>query len=242
VTRPDFQELQYRFSAHLRDPEHCPPPGGVEDRRLQVYRELIFNNALGFMRKGFPVIRRTLGDEELVRLTRAWLVEYRARTPLFPRMPGEFVDWIATGPAAVTALPPWLPELAHYEWVELELSLADATLDVAVPAGSLGVSPLACVLEYDWPVHRIGPEFLPDTPAATRLLVHRDDEGHIHFHETTEMTHALLQLLAAEGPLPATQLLERLGVDAALADAATALLDDLAARGIVLWTVPASKR
>ena len=36
----DFQDMQYAFAAHLRDPAHAPAPEGIEDRRLAVYRSL----------------------------------------------------------------------------------------------------------------------------------------------------------------------------------------------------------
>ncbi len=39
-----LEDLQRRFAAHLRDPATAPAPEGIEDRRLQVYRELFFDN------------------------------------------------------------------------------------------------------------------------------------------------------------------------------------------------------
>ena len=59
---PDFQKLQYAFAAHLRDPAAHPAPAGIEDRRLQIYRELFYNNVEGLLASNFPVIRRVLGD------------------------------------------------------------------------------------------------------------------------------------------------------------------------------------
>jgi len=39
-----FQDKQYAFAAHLRDPDNVPAPEGIEERRMAVYRELFFNN------------------------------------------------------------------------------------------------------------------------------------------------------------------------------------------------------
>src|SRR3546814_9823218 len=39
-----LHDQQFRLSHHIRDPEHNPPPPGIEDRRLQIYRELFYNN------------------------------------------------------------------------------------------------------------------------------------------------------------------------------------------------------
>ncbi len=59
--------------------------------------------------------------------------------------------------------PPYLAELAHYEWVELALTLRDAESlpTQSLPAvnlfqRSLQLSPLAWPLSYHYPVHRIG--------------------------------------------------------------------------------------
>ena len=44
--RPKFQEQQYAFAAHIRDPQNVPAPEGIEDRRMAIYRELFFQHLL----------------------------------------------------------------------------------------------------------------------------------------------------------------------------------------------------
>ncbi len=228
---PTFTNLQRKFAAHMRDPEHCPAPTGIEPRRVQVYRDLIYNNVRSFMRKGFPVLVKVLGADRFDRLVRDWLSEHRASTPLFPRMPGEFVRWLNTRPNAADDFPPWLRDLAHYEWVELDLSLAE---DVVATDGSrLQLSPLARVLRYEWPVQMIGPETIPTTPTPTTLLVYRDAADTVRFLVTTPMTHALLSTVKDQGPIEFAELLAHLGDVDALAAPAQVLLDDLLDRGVV---------
>ncbi|HRO28484.1 MAG TPA: DNA-binding domain-containing protein, partial [Luteimonas sp.] len=55
---------QLALSSHLRDPAAVAPPGGIEDRRLGIYRELLYNNIQGLLASNFPVIRRTLADDD----------------------------------------------------------------------------------------------------------------------------------------------------------------------------------
>ncbi len=228
----DFREQQRGFAAHLRDPDRNPAPPSIEDRRIGVYRDLFINNVLGFMRSAFPVIRETLGDDTLSRLVRAWFAEHRARTPLFPRMPGEFVEWLATGPAATARQPAWLAELAHYEWVELALELDEAEVDSpgVDPGGDLleGIpvlSALAWPLAYAWPVHRIGPGFTPDiTPdQPTTLVVYRDRADAIGFMETNPVTHRLLQLLAEDSGRSGRELIRSIAEELGLAASGTLL-------------------
>ena len=61
--RRDFQDRQYAFAAHIRDPEHRPAPDGIEDRRMALYRELFFNNLRNLLATLFPVLRKLHSDE-----------------------------------------------------------------------------------------------------------------------------------------------------------------------------------
>ena len=53
-----FQDKQYAFAAHIRDPEHRPAPEGIEDRRMAIYRELFFNNIRSLLARNYPVLRK----------------------------------------------------------------------------------------------------------------------------------------------------------------------------------------
>ena len=64
-----LQDQQFALSRHLRDPSHPPPPG-IEERRLAIYRDLFFNNIESLLAGNFPVIRQTLGDDAWRRLVR----------------------------------------------------------------------------------------------------------------------------------------------------------------------------
>ena len=45
----DFQRLQQALALHLREPEHHPPPAGMGEQRVAVYRRLFFKNIAGFI-------------------------------------------------------------------------------------------------------------------------------------------------------------------------------------------------
>ena len=119
-----LRKQQFALARHLRDPARHAPPPGIEARRMRVYRELFFNAIEGLLAGGFPVIRATLGDVRWKQLVRAFYATHRSRTPLFPQVAGEFVDWLESDAAGEQAK--WLSELAHYEWVEQALWTSDA--------------------------------------------------------------------------------------------------------------------
>lgn len=194
----EFQRFQHAFGRHLRDPRGVPRPAGVPARRMAIYRDLLFNNLTGFLDACFPVTRNVLGERRWRRLHRAFFREARCRTPYFREIPREFLDWLSG--FAGQPLPPWLKELAHYEWAELALDVMETDTPPHDPQGDLttGVPVLAPALMnlvYAWPVQRIGRTYRPRKPVATHLLVYRDGEDKVRFVELNTVSSRLVALL-----------------------------------------------
>jgi len=231
----------------IREPGENAPPPGIEQRRLDVYRELFFNNVASLLGGNFPVLRRIHGDERWRVLVHAFYRDHGSRTPLFAELPREFLRHLESrepDPAM-----PWLRELAHYEWAELALQISEARRD-DVPhdpdgdllAGRPAVSPLAWPLAYAWPVHRIGPEHQPVQPPAepTLLLLRREADGKVSFHELSPLTFRLLQRLEAAPALAGRDQLRALAGEAQAADVdafvrdGAAMLERLRVEGTLL--------
>ena len=220
-----LHDQQFVLARHLRDPQTHPAPPGIEERRLAIYRDLFFNNIEGLLAGNFPVIRKTLGDDAWRKLVREFYATHRSHTPLFPEIAREFIRYLESRDD--DALPPWLRELAHYEWVELALQIADDAVPAHVADGDLltgepVLSPFAWALAYPWPVHRIGPDFLPDGPPAepTLLLVRRDADYQVRFAAISPLVYRLVELLGEGG---------RTGADALRHLAREAGVDDVPA-------------
>ena len=73
--KPDLRAQQLAFAAHVRDPGACPPPPGVEERRLRVYRSLFLDSIGGLLAGNFPVIRRIAGGLRIAELAHYEWVE-----------------------------------------------------------------------------------------------------------------------------------------------------------------------
>jgi hypothetical protein len=243
---------QYGFAAHLRDPAAAPAPPGIEDRRLQVYRELFYANVEGLLAGNFPVIRALLDDARWHALVRDFYRDHRCHTPLFPELGREFIRYLEQRLEARRDDPPFLLELAHYEWVELALSLdeheieaIEAHRDGDLLAGIPVPSPLAWPLAYTWPVQQLRADFQPETPPAqpTFLLVVRDRSDRVQFKSIDALGFHLVQALHdnSEG-LSGRQVLEALArrtgsTDvAAFVAAGARLLEQLRARDAILGT------
>ena len=219
---PRFQALQYAFAAHIRDPQNNPPPTDVEDRRMKIYRELFFNNVQDFLASSFPVLRRITPNERWQALAQDYFSNHQAHSPYFLDIPKEFLTYLEHEREAQPQDPPFLQELAHYEWVELALSVLDEDPDYSQlnRDGDLleehpVVSPLAWALSYRFPVHRIGPDFLPDAPgeSPTHLLVYRNRDDQIGFFELNPVSARLADLLLDPSNLSGRAALEQIAVE-----------------------------
>lgn len=241
---PEFQRYQYDFTAHIRDPGAHPRPPGVEARRMKIYTALLYNNVEGFLLTCFPVLRSILGVRKWSRLVRAFFSTHRSHTPYFRQIPDEFVQFLQNEWDRPEGYPPYLLALAHYEWIELVLSVSNKDSGGAVDAsgdlieGVPVLNPVLANLRYDWPVHRIAPR-RKIMPAETHLLVFRDAADQVAFTEINAFTARLLTLLAS-GTLRGRAALEQVAAEsrhpdpAVILQAGGALLDDLRARGAIL--------
>ena len=248
MAKRTLQEQQTTLGLYLRDPEHNAPPVEMAAARAEVYRDLIFQNLSTLLSGTFPVLIKILGDDQWRSLVRIFLRDHRAQTPKFSEIAQEFVEFLAAGPDALKpgVWPPFMLELAHYEWVEMVLQQADAE---PLPSGSaesllqqaLLISPLAWPLAYAWPVHLVGPEFQPQTPPAqpTLLLVQRAADWSVKFSELSPLAWRLLQRIGEFPELNGREQLERLAQEAGATGSAdfiengTALLRQMHAQRVV---------
>jgi hypothetical protein len=249
--RPRFQRRQFELTAHLRAPEAVPPPGDVEQRRIAIYRELLYNNVEGFLARAFPVVRAISPDATWNELVGGFYSDHRSTSPLFREIPEEFLHYLVAERGERPGDPPFLAELAHYEWVEMALALADEEVEAegVDPGGDLldGVpvlSPHAWTMGYRYPVHRIGPDYRPDAAEPTFLLVHRDRHDEVGFLEVNPVSARLIELLREAPGSTGRELLERVAaeiqhgdVDVVVASGA-ALLEDLRRRDVILGSGP----
>ncbi len=215
-----FQRYQLAFTAHLRDPRAHPRLRKAEPRRMALYRELLYNSVESALLACFPVSRRVLGKRKWGKLVRSFLAQHRSHTTYFRQIPDEFIlflqhEWVPTAD-----FPPFMQELAHYEWIELVLSVSthevnpgelDAHTDLLEKRPVL--NPVLTLLDYAYPVHRIGPKYKPlETPAQiTWLLVFRDRADRVRFIVLNPVSARLVSMLATGERSGRTALLQLAG-------------------------------
>ena len=199
-----FIDRQIEFAAHLRDPDSRPAPADVEDRRMQIYRDLFFNNVSSFLANSFRVLRSCVDDDAWDTLIRDFYRDHASRSPLFTKLSKEFVTYLSEERQPQPGDLPFMSELAHYEWVEVELIMSpDPQIDAVIDGdgdlldGRPMLSPLAWGLSYAYPVHEIDKNNQPTGPAEAKLhfVVYRNVDDEVKFVKLNVVSARLFALL-----------------------------------------------
>ena len=245
-----LKDYQMAFTRHIRDPQNTKAPAGVSERGMAVYTEIVFNNIESSVAACFPVLKKILGEEVWLRLVREFFIYQPCVTPIFREIPEAFLAYINR----VSGLPPYVQNLAHYEWVELYLAYADETIhwsqidtEAYLLDSPVAFVPAMALLSYDYPVHQLSPENIPASPLETpvSLLVFRDAGDEVKFIELNQMTAALIEDLQ-DGQLTARQAL--IGIASVMAfddidaivDFGLDVLNDLKSQGAILGVLNAN--
>ncbi|SDV11130.1 HvfC family RiPP maturation protein [Pseudomonas mucidolens] len=234
---PSLHSQQLALTRYLRDPDGHAPPAGMDPVRAKVYLNLILNNLLGLLGGTFPVLIAVLGEAGWRALVRRFLRDYRSQTPYFGEVAREFVAFVASleeSPGQEHPWYPFLPELAHYEWMEMALQQVDAAPFQTGDAEQLlerplRLSPLAWPLAYTWAVHRLGPGHLPAAALEppTLLLICRVPGGQVRFSELSPLAWRLLQRIEQFPALDGRAQLQALAGEVGAPDLASFVADAL---------------
>ncbi|MDI1231876.1 MAG: putative DNA-binding domain-containing protein [Methylobacter sp.] len=212
-----FQTVQRQFLAYLRSPEQRLLPTGFAHQGAAIYVDLLYNKFNDSLTTCFPVTHAILGEMAWQRLLKDFIAEHRCLSPYYRQIPDEFVLYLQDE-RQLKDDPLFLTELAHFEWIELVLSIAeaepvvaqalsDAQLMDAVPV----FAPVMRLLHYVWPVQQINLAYQPDElpPVATHILGFRDTADQVQFIALNPATASLI--LHLQNRYTAKQALQELG-------------------------------
>ncbi|MEM8561215.1 MAG: putative DNA-binding domain-containing protein [Pseudomonadota bacterium] len=218
-----LRDAQMELAHYLRSPSVALAPAGVEQRRLDVYERLVFNNIERLVGSVFPVLRSLYAEAQWSALVRTFIQDHTCRSPYFLELGQEFLQFLMEEHAPRECDPPFMAELAHYEWVELALDVAEQEPlaqrdyeDILLARPQL--SPVAWLLSYQFPVHRIGPNFQPsEAGEPTFLVVYRNRDDVVRFMELNAATARLVELtrdnISADGRSLLQTLASETGMD-----------------------------
>lgn len=243
---PAYQQLQRQFLSFLRQPLPDKQPSGFAPERLKVYVDLLYNKFDESLKACFPVLFGILEAAEWRALLQDFIAEHRCLSPYYRQIPDEFVLYLQDERNNADDLP-FLAELAHFEWVELQLSISEAEpvmnkplSDTQLLAGTPLFAPVMQLLHYRWPVQDINAAFQPSRPppVATHILGFRDIDDRVRFIALNPATARLVLLL--QNGLSGRQALREMGAELSAAQAAElavfgqGILADLHRQGAII--------
>lgn len=203
-----FQTVQRQFLAHLRNPEHEPLPNGFAEQGAGIYVDLLYNKFNDSLELCFPVVHEILGEAAWQQLLKKFIAEHCCKSPYYRQIPDEFIRYLHTERGSESA-PPYLLELAHFEWVEMVLAIAEAEPITASTFGAVNdwlacrplFVPILEVLHYVYPVQRMNASYQPTIPPeqAKHILGFRDMHDVVQFIELQPATARLLEILQSTG-------------------------------------------
>jgi len=198
----NFKTVQQEFVNAIKNPDSFETNDADIKRRMDIYQSLFFNNISGFISTGFPVLKSLVSEENWNALVRAFFIHHESRSPYFSDISKEFVEYLSASPELPFQLPAFAAELAHYEWLELDVSIRKASHAVVYfKAGEqvtlVSVSPLATLASYTYPVHLIGVDHIPEAPAPEQqfYVVYRNEEQRVEFVHLNPLTAVLLHTI-----------------------------------------------
>jgi hypothetical protein len=200
-----FQVIQHDFIQHIKNPQANPFDGDIEDRRLKIYRELFFNNILGFLSSGFPVLESLYSEQQWQVLARKFFIEHECRSPYYIDISKEFVEYLSSEYELGEYDPIFMRELAQYEWLELDVSVRKSnqvtkTWDTYSQINQVQMSDLATLVSYQYPVHQISVDFRPTQASeAVYLVIYRDATDEVSFTLINAVSAHLLSTIMEQG-------------------------------------------
>jgi uncharacterized protein len=214
----DFTDIQRAFVAHLKNPDVISFDSDIEERRLTIYRDLLFNNIVSFLNSGFPVLKSLYHEDSWLILARQFFSQHHCRSPYFTDISLEFVEYLSTEHQFNNFDPPFLSELAHYEWLELSISIRKNP--ESLPIWQLNehklphvirFSPLASLVSYNYPVHQISVDFQPKKPSdPLYLVVFRNNVDEVNFTLVNQVSAHLLNVIQQNEMMGISKILEEM--------------------------------
>ncbi|MCH7313035.1 putative DNA-binding domain-containing protein [Acinetobacter sp. ANC 3882] len=170
-----FHSTQRQFCDWVRDPE-LELPQNFAINRMQIYRDLLFNNFCSFINLVFPVARSMLPELQWQQLLAEFFQKSQCQSPFYNDISLQFREYLNEQQHPVLKEYPWLAELLQYEWLELYLDTVEIESPILDQDQDWQFTTQVWVLAYQYPVYHwtttMTPALVETMPTA--IMVWRD--------------------------------------------------------------------
>ncbi|WP_420001499.1 DNA-binding domain-containing protein [Acinetobacter sp. LF10] len=147
-----FQTTQQQFCNWIRVPnaEHTKI---CDLERMQIYRDLLFNNMCSFINLVYPIARSILPADQWQLLLEEFFQKAKCQSPFYNDISLQFRDYLTENRHPVLSQYPWLEELLQFEWLELYLDTLEIEDINIVEKTSWQLRHKVWILVYQYPVY-----------------------------------------------------------------------------------------
>ncbi|WP_017444672.1 DNA-binding domain-containing protein [Gayadomonas joobiniege] len=195
----DFIKTQKAFANAIRNPASAHQLA-IESRRLAIYQDLFFNNISGFVKQAFPVLASLYSNTDWQSMCGQFFNQHQNKSPYFTDLRNEFLTFLQHEYKMTVKDPVFIQELAHYEWLEMEIMQTSHLFKQAnlnqVAEQSFYLAPTAQLVSYPYPVHKISQQWRPtESKSTTYLIVYLKTPYKAAFSEVSAATACVLELI-----------------------------------------------
>lgn len=189
-----FQSTQQQFCNWIREPnaEHTKI---CDLERMQIYRDLLFNNMCSFINLVYPIARSILPVDQWQLLLEEFFQKAKCQSPIYNDISLQFRDYLTENRHPVLSQYPWLEELLQFEWLELYLDTLEIEDINIVEKISWQLTHKLWVLVYQYPVYA----WTVDTTLAdievmpSAIMVWRDQQDKICLERLSPLFAMLIE-------------------------------------------------
>lgn len=151
-------EQQAALASYCRD-GHLPKIDATIPDNLDQYRRLVFNIISDALETTYPISVKKLGVEDWVQLVDHFFSNYPCSSTQIWSMPYELITYLETSDDPITTKFPWLMELLHFEWLEVEIFCDEDEQvhfekSIDVLNERLVINPTLRLEHFTFPVHK----------------------------------------------------------------------------------------
>lgn len=191
-----FQTMQQQFCEWIRDPD-LGIPQELPVERMQIYRDLLFNNISSFIDLVYPVARTMLPELKWQQLLSEFFQKAECRSPLYNDISLEFREYLTDQRHPILQEYPWLAELLQFEWLELYLDTVEIENVVLHENYNWQLTTKVWVLVYQYPVYLwsilMTPEQVELMPGA--IMVWRDEQDKVCIEQLSPLFSMVIEQL-----------------------------------------------